>query len=75
MSGLHHAPPPPAASVASLVYTAEEVAQALGLKPDTFRKKRPALEAAGFPKRLPAMGSRWSRAAVDAFVAAAGVEG
>lgn len=66
------APPP----VAALTYSVDEVAAALGYaSAASFRKARPQLEAAGFPRRIPNMGARWSRAAVDAWVAQAGTEG
>lgn len=69
-----HTPAPP--QVAALTYSASEVAAALGYaSAATFRKARPQLEAAGFPRRIPNMGARWSRAAVDAWVAQAGTEG
>lgn len=55
-----------------LTYTADEVAAVLGLDPSYFRLKRPSLEAAGFPKRLPTLVGRWSRPAVDAWIASSG---
>lgn len=61
--GLSHPPAP------ALIYTLDEICRALGMSADTFRRLRPQLEAKGFPKRLPALGARWSRVAVDAWIA------
>lgn len=65
-----------ASAIMALTYGPAEVAAALGYRTLTaFRRARPQLEAAGFPRRIPNMGARWSRAAVDAWVAQAGTEG
>lgn len=68
--------PAATAPIQGLTYGVAEVATALGYPTtDAFRRARPALEEAGFPRRIPNMGARWSRAAVDAWVAQAGTEG
>lgn len=47
---------------------AQGVCRLLGLKQvSTFYNKRPALEAAGFPQKLPGL-SRWSRPAIMAWL-------
>lgn len=67
---------PVAAPVAALTYSLAEVTAALGYRTEaTFRRARPKLEKAGFPRRIPGMLARWSRPAVDAWVAQAGTEG
>ena len=43
-----------------------EVAAWLGLSPRSFRARRPALEAAGFPRPHPVV-RRWDRQALDAW--------
>lgn len=63
-AGLHGPEAP-----SDLVYTAEDVARVLKLQPGTFRNKRRALEAVGFPHALPNLGARWSRAQVEAWIA------
>ena len=45
---------------------AAEVAAWLGLSVRTFRARRPALEAAGFPRPHPVV-RRWDRVALDAW--------
>jgi predicted DNA-binding transcriptional regulator AlpA len=45
---------------------APEVAAWLGLSVRSFRARRPALEAAGFPRPHPVV-RRWDRAALDAW--------
>jgi predicted DNA-binding transcriptional regulator AlpA len=57
---------------APLVLTLDDLAAVLAMSPESFRRMRPALEAAGFPRRLPHMGARWSRAAVEAWIARSG---
>ena len=52
------APPP-------LIYTVDELAALFGVSVDRMRSLRPKLEEAGFPRRLPNAGARWSRPAVD----------
>jgi hypothetical protein len=55
-----------------LTYSLAEVAALFRNTADSFRAKRPELEAAGFPKKLP--GSvLWSRAAVDHWFNTAGL--
>ncbi|MEO9614299.1 MAG: hypothetical protein ABJG86_11225 [Nitratireductor sp.] len=45
------------------VLKAAGVAWLLNMREDNFRNRRPALEAAGFPKKLPGING-WSRACV-----------
>jgi hypothetical protein len=49
----------------------KQVAALLGIGETTFEKKRPALEAAGFPPRLPGI-ARWSRLSILAWLASNG---
>ena len=49
-----------------------EVATALSITETAFRNKRADLERTGFPKPLPVLGSIWSRAQVEAWIAANG---
>ncbi len=49
--------------------TAREVAQLLGLTRAAWYRRRPALEAAGFPPPVPALGNRWDPAAIDRWLA------
>ena len=58
----------------SLTWGPAEVAAALGLTEASFRARRPDLEAAGFPRRLPALRGRWSAEAVTAWIALAGTD-
>jgi len=55
-----------------LTYTAAEVAAVLGIAREYFCAKRAELEAAGFPRRLPTLAGRWSRHAVDQWIAGNG---
>ena len=43
-----------------LVFTAAEVAEALQISTEDFRRHRPGLEASGFPSPLPDLEDRWS---------------
>lgn len=52
----------------SLVFDLAGVATALGISPSRFRNIRRGLEARGFPKALPVLTGRWSRAAVIAWI-------
>jgi predicted DNA-binding transcriptional regulator AlpA len=56
-----------------LTLTLEEVAEALSMSATTFRTRKRALEAEGFPRSLPAAGPRWSRRQVEAWIQAGGV--
>ena len=49
-----------------------QVAHMLGISELTFNKRRTALEAAGFPRKLPGMSS-WSRAAVAHWINSGGL--
>lgn len=54
--------------------TLDETAAALSITSTAFRNDRRALEAAGFPRPLPALRSAiWSRAQVEGWIAANGV--
>lgn len=66
-SAVAHPPPQP------LTWGPAEVAAALGLTEASFRARRPDLEAAGFPLRLPVLRGRWSVEAVKSWVALAGL--
>jgi len=57
-----------------LTWGTDDVAHALGITPSAFRARRVALEAQGFPRRLPALRARWSIEAVRAWIALAGTE-
>lgn len=57
-----HATAPPS------VLTADETAAYLRLDPALFRRKRRALERAGFPRPLPGL-KNYARVAVEAYVA------
>lgn len=59
-------------TVRRLTISAGQVATKLGCSVPTFHKHRPALEAAGFPKKLPGFNA-WSEPAVDAWFAQAGL--
>lgn len=59
------------ATARKLTWAKAELAYALGIGEKTFDKKREALEAAGFPRRLPGLNA-WSIAAVTRWVAANG---
>lgn len=50
--------------------TAREVAQLLGMTRAAWYRRRPALEAAGFPPPVPALGNRWDPAAIERWLAA-----
>lgn len=55
-----------------LTMSLADVAGALGCSPRTFQNRRSRLEQEhGFPPRLPAM-ARWSRPAVEAWIASNG---
>jgi predicted DNA-binding transcriptional regulator AlpA len=49
--------------------TACEVAGLLGLTRAAWYRRRRALEAAGFPAPVPALGNRWDPAAIDHWLA------
>lgn len=51
-----------------LVLNLKGVAAALGVSPQRFRNIRRELEKLGFPRALPVLTGRWSRAAVVAWV-------
>lgn len=53
------------------VYTLAQVCARLGITRKVWYHRRRALEAAGFPARLPAL-KRWPAAAVDAWIASGG---
>lgn len=54
-------------------FTQDEVAGALSISVRAFRADRPKLEAVGFPRPLPALRAQiWSRAQVEAWIAANG---
>ncbi|WP_321337940.1 hypothetical protein [Breoghania sp.] len=55
----------------SRTYTRTQLCEALGVGESNFDRRRQQLENADFPKRLPGL-ARWSRAAVDAWIAANG---
>lgn len=52
-------------------YTRAQLCEALGLGESNFDRVRGKMEGAGFPKRLPGL-ARWSRACIDAWIAANG---
>lgn len=54
-----------------ITYDRAALCAALGISERVFDNARKKLEAEGFPKRLPGL-ARWSRAAIDAWVAANG---
>lgn len=43
-----------------LVFSRQEVAEALGLKDDTFERVLPMLFVEGFPPPIPGLGESWS---------------
>jgi predicted DNA-binding transcriptional regulator AlpA len=45
-----------------------ELCSLLAMSEITFRRRRKALEAAGFPRSLPGMGARWSKRAVAMWI-------
>lgn len=51
----------------SPVLTLAQLLQLLQISEATFNRRRAAMEAAGFPHRIPGLG-RWSRAAVIAWI-------
>ncbi len=51
-----------------LVLNLKGVAAALGVSPQRFRNIRRELEKLGFPRALPVLTGRWSRAAVVAWI-------
>lgn len=59
-----------AQTLSTAVLTADETAAFLRLEPAIFRRKRRALERAGFPRPLPGL-KNYARVAVEAFVAGA----
>lgn len=56
----------------SLTASLQEVAAALGRKPDWLRRNWRKLEASGFPSPLPGSGWRWPRRAVELWIASSG---
>lgn len=56
------------AETSAFVFNLADVATALGVSPGHFRNIRRELEARGFPKALPVLTGRWSRAAVIAWI-------
>lgn len=46
----------------------ERVARKLRRSLSWFERNRPSLEAAGFPRPVPAMGLRWDERAIDAWL-------
>jgi hypothetical protein len=48
--------------------TLPDLLHELQLTEITFRRRRAAMEAAGFPRMLPGLGNRWSRRAVLAWI-------
>lgn len=74
----HHLAPPETRVPDGAAYTwsAEQVADALGIALTTFRNRRRHLEGNGFPRPLPGLDrSRWSSEAVRAWIALSGSEG
>jgi len=57
-----------------MTLTAGQVAHLLGLSEAIFRKKRPELEALGFPTKLPGLAT-WSAPAVRRWIASNGNSG
>lgn len=55
----------------SMTCNVVEVAHLLGLSERTFNKRRPQLDAAGFPDKLPGV-NKWSRPAVVAWISSNG---
>lgn len=64
--------PPPLGAADRLTLSAGQVALLLGVSEAGFRAKRVALEALGFPGKLPGF-NKWSRAAVTRWVETNGV--
>lgn len=56
---------------ASPVLTLSELCAILAISEATFHRRRPAMERAGFPRRLPGL-ARWSRRAVLRWIEASG---
>ena len=55
------------------IYDLPAVADALALTPAEFSDRWPYLRRVGFPRHLPGLGLRWSKAQVDAWIDAGGV--
>ena len=53
----------------SLTWDHDQVAEALKITPRMFRRRRPAMEAAGFPRPLPGLRGRWDPLAIEAWLA------
>lgn len=62
------------APLVRMTITAGQVAHLLGLSETIFRKKRPELEALGFPGKLPGLAT-WSAPAVRRWIASNGNSG
>lgn len=58
---------PPLGAVDRLTVSAGQVALLLGISEASFRAKRGALEAVGFPSKMPGL-NKWSRAAITRWV-------
>lgn len=51
-----------------LVFTKQELAEALQMSVSRFDELRPGLEAVGFPRPVPGLGARWSIVKVNAWI-------
>lgn len=61
-------------AIAPIVWSASQVAAALGLSRASFDRKRTELYQLGFPTPVPGLTAKWSVLAVQAWVAATPVD-